>query len=106
MKLIAYDTSTMQPLFLNLGVPLVRYNYLQPFMSFFEIQKLYSIENHVFIFIHCSKNVSQNTYTTAGDFDKGMYLTKEWVPSNPEMPDFSFVCKLFLVSLEYFLLRR
>ena len=107
MKLVAYDTSTLQPLFLNLGVPFVRYYYCQLLLSIFKFKNCIPLKIMVFNFIDkdCSQESSKNTNATVGDFDKGMYKTKTMSASYPKMPDF-LSYKLFLVSIEYFLLRQ
>ncbi|XP_078322080.1 uncharacterized protein LOC111111067 [Crassostrea virginica] len=54
--------------------------------------------------LDCSKQSSKNTYKTAGDFDKGMYITKSVVAIG--MCDFLFVCMMVFVLLVYFSLIR
>ncbi|XP_078322081.1 uncharacterized protein LOC111112324 [Crassostrea virginica] len=54
--------------------------------------------------IDCSKQSSKNTNKTAGDFDKGMYITK--TVGVIGMSDFLFVCMMVIVLLVNFLLIR
>ena len=54
----------------------------------------------VFIDKDCLKESSKNTFTTAGDFEKGMNRAVTTYEFGTEVSDCLFVCVLFFAKLE------